>query len=580
MSELSDKLKKGERDAKNFGSVLGGAFKGAAKDMAGFALSASKSLASLALGNIGIAAQAKRVLEFRDSLVALKVAAGLGEGEMAGLKTQIHGVATASNQMQEDVTASLNAFVEKTGDIVTARKNLELYGKVATATGTAMEDVARIGVELSDKMKIKDQGASFAILSSMAKAGAIELKDLATKGPRLLAAAASAGAKDELGLRKTSALAQVYAKGFGGTGTGASVTTAVENTFASIAKKQGKIEGMGIKVKGQDQFDVLKNIIKKTGGDEAALRGIFTQQAMRGVLAMVREYDKKSGKFGKFDELSAIRPDAGMLDKDFKERRATGLAELQATQIRINIASEKNLGDGFDMLAHKSGVLAGVFESITARPWAAAGGVAAALVAKNVISGLLANKFGGGKGGGLIGGALGVQKVYVVNMGGGGMPGAPGMPSVPGGPSILAAVAPAMAITGALVYPLMRLADSQANKTTELIDKFNGANPVSDDAVRYFGSSYSRANKATFRKGEPLIAAPGADFGNADDMKQQWESEASGPTVQMLLQELVTLNRNAGLNVTITDAQVSVEGHGSRSPKAMKRRGFQSGEAP
>src|SRR5262249_53771500 len=158
-----------------------------------------------------------------------------------GLREQIHKTASASNQLQDAVTASLSAFVERTGDIDTARQNLELYGKTATATGAAMEEVARVGVELSEKLNIKNQTGAFSILAAQSKAGSIELKDLATKGPRIFAAAASAGATGEHGLREAGALAQVYSRAFGGRGSAANVATAVENTFADILKKTGKL---------------------------------------------------------------------------------------------------------------------------------------------------------------------------------------------------------------------------------------------------------------------------------------------------------------------------------------------------
>jgi hypothetical protein len=403
------------------------------KQIAGFALATGKSLASLALGDVGIASTAKRVLEFRDSLMDLAIQANLSDSELGGLTTQIHAVSKASNQMQGDVTEALGAFVAKTGDMKSARENLALFGKVATATGAAMKDVALVGVELKDKLKLKpeEMTQAFSILTAQGRGGAIEIKDMASKAPKIFSAAASMfGVGGIEGLKGTGALAQVFAKGFGGTGAPASIATSINSTFMDIQKAQSMIEKTGIKVKGRDPYEVIKDLIRVTGGDTQQLlkfggHGIFESRSMQGINVLAREFRDTKG-FATFDRFKNM--DGVNFDAEVSRRMSTGASKLKATQISVAASADKNLGDKFDLLASKADKLAKGFDWITSHLLMSGAGAATGLamwnVAKNVVPSLLG---GGGKGGGVLGLAGGVQKVWVMNPGfggpGGGMPG-------------------------------------------------------------------------------------------------------------------------------------------------------------
>lgn len=552
MDELSSKLKKGERDVKEFQKAVVGAFKDSAKEIAGFAFSTGKSLASLATGNIGIANQAKRVLEFRDSVAALAVMAGKGEESLGGLRDQIHAVSKSSVQMQDDVTAALAAFVEKTGDIETARKNLELYGKVATATGASIKDIALVGVELSDKLGIKDQGQSLAILAALSKSGAIELSDLATKGPKLLAAAASAGAKDELGLRKTGALAQVYARGFGGTGSAASVTTAAERTFSDLSTHGKALRALGVDGRG-DKFEVLKEVIRRTGGDDTALRKIFGVIAMRGVNVMAREF-KDTGGFGTFDRFQSIAPPTGMIDQDFKLRAGTGAAKLRASQNAIFASSDQNLGDSFERLARHADKLAGAFDFATRHLALTAGVLGISVVGKNVGSSLL--------GVALRGGHIGVQQVYVTGAAPGAISGGPGAAGAAG--TVMGRAFSAVAAAG-IGYTIGTIIDQafgiSSGVSKSLVDNKNRQIEAAAD-----GKLGVRARGVKHYEGQ------GLSHGAA--IRMQYEGVEAAQKILDRLNSQVNQ-----VNVTIVNDRVAnVESNGTRSEASVIRRGMDIGE--
>jgi hypothetical protein len=382
-----------------------------------------------------------------------------------------------------------------------------LYARAATATSTAVKDLALVGVELSDKLNVTEQAKSFAILAMQAKAGSIELRDLATKGPRIFAAAASAGATGEYGVRQAGALAQVYARGFGGSGAAANVATAIENTFADITKKQGRLEGIGIHVGGRNQFDVLKEIIvkasvgsgtkdkalldrlvkesiggatdeqimatiAKSGGSSTVgkLQEVFNTRSLRGVLVMARDY-AKSGKFKTYDELRDVAPDAGQLDRDFATRSSTGEAKLRAAQIGRERFFDKYFGGVAEYGAeHATELQLGSM---------ALGGLGSGLGRAGGLLGRL-----GGTAGGL-GGALSsatAQRVFVVNwpaggLGDGGLGSTPGVSSLTkGAPLLTVAGGPAAIAAGALAYTGIHdtlLDIGMSEKTNPLMRKVN-----------------------------------------------------------------------------------------------------------
>ncbi len=552
-NELTDFFSKSERGAKSFSSNIGKALADAGKQVAGFALATGKSLASLALGDVGIASTAKKVLDFRDSLMDLAIQAKLSDSELGGLTTQIHAVAKASNQMQDDVTEALSAFVAKTGDIDAARKNLELFGKVATATGAQIKDVALVGVELSDKLKIKDpaeMARAMGILTAQGRMGAVEIKDLATKAPKIFSAASAMfGVKGEEGLRGTGAMAQVFAKAFGGGATPANVATAMNTAFTDVLKSQSVIEKAGIKVKGRDPYEVIKDIVAKAGGDPQQLlknkgHGIFEMRSLAGVNVLAEEFRRTKG-FATFDAFKNAAPND--LDAEVARRMSTGAQKLKATQISVAASAEKNLGDKFDYLAGKANLLGKGFEWITSHLAMSAAGAVTGLAMFNVAKGVIPQLFGGGKGGGggILGLGGGVQKVFVVNMGagmGGGLPGGAGKAG-----SLRAALGVGAVAVGAGLWA---------------IDKFEGAGDANIKA-RYAAGIEENNHRIML----------GKQKAERDIRVREFEKQGMTHGQALYAADQVKIDK-LSVNVKIDkNGNTSAEVNGTRSPEAMVNRG-------
>ena len=490
--ELASFFRDNEQKAKSFQSTMTSALRGIGDDMKKFSVSAAKSLSSIAGFNLSVSGQAKGVLEFRDSVNKLATMAGIAEKDVDGLRRQITATAAATGQMKEDVTEALDAFVARTGDIQTGQKNLELYAKAATATGASMKEIALIGAELSDKLRITDQAKAFGILAAQAGAGSIEVKDMARQAPRYLNAAAQAGLTGEKGLREYGALAQIYAKGRSGPGAAATVATEIERTLDDVVKNRAKLEKLGITARGRDPVEVIQDIIRRTGGDMNALDDLglkFGVISRRGIAQLAKDYNDSGHRgFTTFNKFMNIDANDQTINERAARNMASGMGRLRQWRAR----AEQFIDNGVDFA--------------TDHPYAVGALGLGALVGKQ----FLPRGLGGGGGiTGAVGNLLGKgdgARVFVTNwpagMGGGNtVADAAKTAAKVLGVSTVGTLASVAALTGGV----MLVAHQQSKQTEETIKKYNEAHPVDPEAAKFFGNDYARATKAVMRRGSMQI---------------------------------------------------------------------------
>jgi hypothetical protein len=552
--ELEDLYSSGEAGAKRFSENTSRYLQKAGAALSAISARGKSELGAFAGKELGESwgSNARGVLQLRDAINQLAVSSGGGNELMAGLNDQIQATSVSANQLQGDVTEALQAFVEKTGDLGTARANLLLYARAATATSSAVKDLALVGVEMSDKLNVKDQAASFAILATQAKAGAIEFRDLATKAPRIFAAAAGAGATGERGVREAGALAQVYAKGFGGSGSAASVSTAIENTFSDILKKSSRLEAAGVKVQGRDQFEVLKDIIRATGGDKGKLLEVFNARSIRGVDVLAREF-RATGGFATFDRFRDVAADPRVLDRDFATRNTTGEAKLRANQVARQRFYEKYLGGIAEFGAEHATALQ-------------AGSYGLGLAGQGL--GLL------GRAGGAIGGRVGqavgaatAQRVFVTNwpgnLGGGGAIGG-------GTPTSRLGKAAAVFGVGVAAYELTTLADEASG------GRISGGVA---NAMGYLSGQKGKLAGIEGAGAELHQIQLARQKARRDALVQDYELKGltHGAALNAADQQIKAEVKNLTVVINGNDAHAE-DDSGTRSPKVLVRRGGSGGE--
>ncbi len=547
--ELADFFGKSVKGSQDFSRQLSQSLKEAGSRVSSFASGAKSALSSFAGGNFNqsIASAARGVLEFRDSLTKLEISAGGIKGGMEGLKDQIHSVSRSTNQLQGDVTNAMQAFVERTGDLETARKNIELYGRTATATGAQLEDVARVGESLFSKFKITDQAKSFSILAAQAKIGAIELRDIATQGATVFSAARAANLpSNERGVSEIGALMQVVAGGARGKGKATAADTAVQVSaiFSQIRQKSGVLEASGIRVGDRDQIEVLREIITKTGGDATMLSRIFKNaRAFKGVENIAREYRAGKG-FGELDKYLGLGSDTHIMDADFTKARGTGIASLKADEISRNAIADTRLGRGAEFIAkHVNEIgIATVALGVFGKGLSLAG----TLVGK--VSQVA--KLGGATGSVIS--AIGVPRVWVVNMPGGGIPGGGAGPL----PTLAKTAAGAVGMAGLAATAIVALGALP----------FLGANVEREALVKAAsGGDEKRRQEALARRASIVHRGGGAVIGDFGTAPQGANAEAVVAAIERNSLKDITINING--------EEATVEGSGTRAAHIRARRG-------
>lgn len=533
--ELNNFFDNGSKSAEKFSANLRKNLATAGGYLSSFAGKAKSELSAFAGKELGgsLGSQARGVLQLRDAINKLAVSAGGGNEMVGSLKDQIQAVSVASNQLQGDVTDALSAFVERTGDIETARKNIELYARTATAASASLADVAMVGESLASKFNIKgDQTKALAILMQQAKQGSIELRDVATHGGSIMVAARAAGiggkGHEEQGVREIGGFMQAVAAGGKGRDkvTAADAAVMVQNLFSQVRQKASKIEDLGVKVAGRDYIDVVKDIITKTNGDPAVLGAIFKEQrSFRAISALATQYTDAGGKFTKLDSLINVKPPADLLTHDFNARTSTGEAKLKAAQIALQKFADKYLGSVAEFAAAHAQEL-----NVAA--------IGLGLAGKGL--GLLGRA--GGAVGGKIGGALssaGASRVFVVNWPAGGLGSGGGAPG-----SVAAKAIPLIGTALALQEGLQQV---MAGIKT-------GGGLTVGDAMNSFGNfDQKKLDNAVFNQKAALFN------------KFQEENAAKNGTTNNIKIEI------RGEEATVT------EDNGTRSKVALERRNAEGG---
>ena len=366
--------------------------------------------------DMGISSQISNVIEFRDRINEVGVSGGKSAERIAQLREEVLSAAKASNQFGKDAVDALGAFVAKTGELEIGIQNLQLYGRVATATTAEVKDVATIGADIALKMGVKsrgDQGTAFGILAKQADIGNVELKDMARYFSTMTAAFQSANLQGIPGIKQGGGLAQLFQTG---TKSAAQTQTSIAATFSDLRAKQGRLGEMGINFDPNkaNLIDVLRQLIVKTGGDISQLqlgeggRGIFGREAIKGVqraAALYREGRAAGGTgFEKWDEyVNAATEGKDIIGEKFAERTTTGAAAMKAAQIEVDVATQKNLGDSIEKMAKSAPKVADAFAWFTKNPLLGGTAIAGGLFAKNLL-------FEGARSGirGVLGGGTGV----------------------------------------------------------------------------------------------------------------------------------------------------------------------------
>lgn len=397
------------------------------------------------LGSVGLAVSGKSIADFQTRLTRLRLQAEVSKEEMAKLNTELFKVAQKRdiNVDPSELLGAVEKIVGKTGDLQFAVDNMQNLAYAISATGAAGEDIGAMGADLMEKFGIKDQQEiikTLGLLVNQGKAGAFELRDLATQGERVTAAYASTGRIGKQAVAEMGAMLQMTRKATGGPEQTATALEALIRNFNDPIKRKILLDN-GIQItdpkdpsRMRSLIDLSKELIVLTNGNRSKIGQVIDQEGIRALMAMMIEYNQTGG-FKSIDEFLNISSDPQALLNDSKEIAQTFNSAMTSLQTALTYFANTNLAGPIQTLADAINSLdPETLQKILTYGGTALGGLAAVWAGSKVI-GMGASFLSGFMGeksavGGTLGGLAGLASmsnplpVYVVNnLGAGQLPG-------------------------------------------------------------------------------------------------------------------------------------------------------------
>ena len=203
-----------------------------------------------------------------------------------------------------ELLATVDAIVQRTGDLDFARNNLLTFAQATQGYGGPGSGgaIGQIGSELR-KLGIKTEkevAEFFNLLAAQGTQGAFTLGNVATEGPRLFSAYSRLGYKGPDAGREMGALAQLSQMG---TGSAPEATTAFEallRTFTDAEKGEAIWREFGVNVRNasgafRPPSEIIKDVFAATGGDPTEMSRVFDETAIRALPStaeMLAKYER------------------------------------------------------------------------------------------------------------------------------------------------------------------------------------------------------------------------------------------------------------------------------------------------
>lgn len=310
------------------------------------ALGAVGSYAGAALGIAGgFAAGSALQTQVSESSRAARLANSAGAPQIKGdLLRQAQGVKGFTGG---EALAGLESFVEKTGDLESARGLLGDLSQLALATGSDLGDLGAtagqafnvLRKQIDDPvLRMKEMRGVMRTLAAQGRMGAVEVRDLATEFGKLGAATlAFEGGSPDL-LKQMGAFAQI-AIASGGANSSADAATAASRLASDIVTNRKRFKNLGVDIQSKkdptklrNSADIMLDVLDATGGDVTKTAGLFGQESVKIFRGLSSTYsaaetkEKGSGRKAVEAELKGFAA-ATLTDSEISQQAGSMLAE-------------------------------------------------------------------------------------------------------------------------------------------------------------------------------------------------------------------------------------------------------------
>ena len=434
-TKLQNGLKQSSAAINSFGARARASIARVGSSLKGLADRMVTPFNSLVLGG-GLGMAIKNVGDLSESLMYYGMAAKKSDADTKVFRESLHKMAVETGVDADTILAGISRIGEVTGDFDFSEQMGETLAKAAKASGASVDELAAVAASMKTSMGwgAEQIASSFNSLIIQGDQGSYTLQKFAAEGKALLAAASSFGIKSQDQFANFGAYLQVMNTSIKSE---AELTTSVSSLFNELIGKAKDLKKIGVRVFDKDgnlnDFDdIMHQLMEKTDGNIKKISPMFGASALKALTPVMAEY--KNG----WQTLDAITKSGqdGMnnteeLDKRFQKTSDdfnTNVNKMKAVALQFadtNLAGPVNqLSDALKYLGEHQGLVTAGFKAMTV----AAGALVAVKVGEFVksfgglvgdLKGLWSRKNGNATADAIEAAAGGVQKVFVVNMGGG-----------------------------------------------------------------------------------------------------------------------------------------------------------------
>lgn len=436
-TKLKTGLKQSSAAIDSFGSKAKASIARVGASMRGLADRMVTPFTSLVLGG-GMGMAIKSVGELSESLMYYSMAAKKSDADTKMFRDSLHKMAVETGVDANSILNGISKIGEITGDFAFSEQMGEVLAKTSKAANVSMEDLALLSSAINANVGwgAKEISEYFNSLIIQGDQGSFTLQKFAQEGKALFSSAAAFGIKSKEQFAYFGAMLQTIAPSIKSE---AEITTSVGALFRDLKDKQKELGKKGIKifdkVDGKNQVrdfkSIIDDIMKYVDGDAKKLALIgLTSESMKVLNPMMADYQKgwekmkaigESGLEGmsntkELDNRFGIASQSFIGSMGKMKAVAAKFADTQLT------GPVEHLTDALKYLSEHQGIVTAGFQAMKVAALALAAVKIGGFVKS--VGGLASDIKGiwsGKKGGNTVSSSPldAVQKVYVVNMGGG-----------------------------------------------------------------------------------------------------------------------------------------------------------------
>lgn len=307
-------------------------------------------------------ALAKGVISFNDTLLDIKVQAGMGADEVQDLKQKLYEVANDESIRvnPQELIGGLATLIDLTGDIPFAVENLRNIGLAMRASGADSVAIAQTLNALRD-IGINSAGGvtnALELLIEQGKKGSVPFREMAREIGPLATQMNALGYEGQEALNFIGAFFMTARKG---TGSAAEAATATSAFLNAIKSKGDMLAAGGIKLfdeEGnrrnldlvlQDTFTALNKIKDPIARDKKAFE-IFAESGSAAIAKLQSEF-AKTGKMATLADLMSIETTGAQIEQDAIDKARGMGAAIDTLNAALSRMADDNLAEPIQTLA-------------------------------------------------------------------------------------------------------------------------------------------------------------------------------------------------------------------------------------